>query len=142
MLGFDFGTRRIGVAVGQTITRTATPLCVLTAQEGAPHWPEIAKLIERWGPTGLIVGLPLHMDGAEQDLTRAARRFGNRLHGRFGLPVFWQDERLTSAAAEWEMAEAARYGTHTKHDVDSMAATLIVEAWLTENQNERTETHD
>ena len=141
-MGFDFGTRRIGVAIGQTITRTATPLCVLAAQDGAPHWPEIAKLIEMWGPTGLIVGLPLHMDGAEQDLTRAARRFGNRLHGRFGLPVFWQDERLTSAAAEWEMAEAARYGAHTKHDVDSIAATLIVESWLAQNQNERTQTHD
>lgn len=135
VLGFDFGMRRIGVAVGQTITRTATPLTVLAAQEGAPEWAKIAALIDKWGPRGLVVGLPLHMDGTEQDLTRAAKRFGNRLQGRFGLPVFWQDERLTSVEAEWTLAEAARNGAPSMHETDSMAATLILEAWLAQQTN-------
>lgn len=137
VLGFDFGMRRIGVAVGQTVTRTATPLMVLPAQDGAPQWAEIARLIESWGPKELVVGLPLHMDGTEQDLTRAAKRFGNRLQGRFGLPVFWQDERLTSVEAEWTLAEAARNGARSTHETDSMAATLILEAWLAQQPTNR-----
>jgi len=131
VLAFDFGLRRIGVAVGQSVTRTATPLVVLAAQDGAPQWPELTKIIETWGPQALIVGLPVHMDGTEQELTVAARRFGNRLHGRYKLPVFWQDERLTSAEAEWMLAEAMRNGARSVHETDSMAAALILETWLT-----------
>jgi len=130
VLAFDFGLRRIGVAVGQSVTRTANPLTVLAAQDGAPQWAEITQLIDTWGPQALIVGLPVHMDGAEQELTRAARRFGNRLNGRYNLPVFWQDERLTSAEADWMLAEAARNGARSSHETDSMAAALILETWL------------
>jgi putative holliday junction resolvase len=85
LLGFDFGTRRIGVAVGQRVTGTASALTTLAARDGQPDWAEIARLIDTWHPDALVVGLPLALDGGHSDVTRAAERFARRLHGRFNV---------------------------------------------------------
>lgn len=130
LLGFDFGTYSIGVAVGQRITGTASPLAALRAKEGQPDWDEVSKLIATWQPQLLVVGLPLNMDGSEQPLTDMARKFANRLHGRFGLPVHLQDERLTTVAAKETLFARGGYKNLQKDKVDSAAAQLILEDYL------------
>lgn len=130
LLGFDFGTKSIGVAVGQTITHTASALTAIKAKEGIPDWNIIERLIDEWQPQQLIVGLPLNMDDSDQPLTKRARKFGNRLHGRFGLPVQFQDERLTSTAAREQLFGDGGYRNLDKGKVDSTAALLIVEDYL------------
>ena len=132
LLGFDFGTKSIGVAVGQTVTHTASALSAIKAKEGIPDWAVIERLIKEWQPQQLIVGLPLNMDGTEQPLTQRARKFGNRLHGRFGLPVQFQDERLTSTAAREQLFDAGGFRNLDKGKVDSTAALLIVEDYLSQ----------
>ncbi len=131
VVAFDFGTQKIGVAVGQSLTGTATPLPELKASNGQPDWSLVAKLIEEWQPDALVVGVPLNMDGSEFDITRLARKFGQRLHGRFGKPWFPMDERLTS----FEAREQARIRRQTqpkakKGLVDSLAAGLILQSWF------------
>ncbi|NNC55263.1 MAG: Holliday junction resolvase RuvX, partial [Pseudomonadales bacterium] len=83
-LGFDYGARQIGVAVGQSATGSARPLCILPAREGQPDWTQLAALLQEWQPQALVVGLPLHMDGSEGESAARARKFAARLHGRFG----------------------------------------------------------
>ncbi len=130
VLAFDFGLKRIGVAVGQSLTKNPKPLPLLNAQDGAPKWDQVKKLIDEWQPQLLVVGLPVHMDGAEQDVTRFAKRFGNRLNGRFHLPVEWVDERLTSYEAEL-MLEDLNFGqSNEKIGVDSVSAMLILEQYF------------
>lgn len=124
-MGFDFGMKVIGVATGNTITGTATPLTHLNAQEGAPDWRAVAALLREWQPVQLIVGLPLNMDGSESEMSQRAQRFARRLHGRFGLPVACQDERLSSYEARVRGARSEQRGA-----VDSLAASIIVEQWL------------
>jgi putative Holliday junction resolvase len=125
LLGFDYGERRIGVAVGQTLTGTATPLATLPARDGEPDWQRIADLVAQWRPDALVVGLPLNMDGSEQTLTQRARRFGNRLRGRQRLAVHFADERLsTREARDREGASAPREGR------DALAAQVILEGWM------------
>lgn len=128
LLGFDFGTRRIGVAIGQELTGTARPLTTLTSQDGGPDWAAISRLIEQWRPDALVVGIPYHMDDSEMELTHLAKRFGNRLRGRYNLPVFTVDERLTSAEAETQLREAGN--KLDKGAVDPVAAQLILQSWL------------
>jgi len=122
-LGFDYGERRIGVAVGQTVTRTASPLATLAARDGRPDWAAVKKLIDEWRPEVLIVGRPRTADGAPHAMDAAIERFARRLEGRFGLAVEFVDERLSSHAA----AELAGDG---RHGVDAHAAALILETWL------------
>lgn len=128
VLGFDFGLKKIGVAVGQAITQTANPLCVLTAKKGVPNWSEIKKLIVEWDADTLIVGLPLNMDGTEQPMTQHARSFGDALKKHFELPVIFVDERLTTVAARGEM-HATLKGAARFEKADSMSAKLIIESW-------------
>ena len=130
VLGFDFGTHNIGVAIGQSITATASPLAALKAKDGQPDWNLVEKLIKEWQPKRLVVGLPLNMDGTEQVLTDLARKFANRLHGRFGLPVDLQDERLTTVAAKEELFARGGYRELSKDKIDSAAAQLILEDYL------------
>jgi len=130
ILAFDFGLARIGVAVGQTVTNTATPLATLKAKDGIPDWQIVKKLIQEWQPTRLIVGEPFNMDSSEQEITKRARKFANRLHGRFGLPFEMFDERLTSAAAREEIFEYGGYKKLKKTKIDSIAAALILESWF------------
>ncbi|GAB4391870.1 MAG: Holliday junction resolvase RuvX [Gammaproteobacteria bacterium] len=130
VLGFDFGMKRIGVAVGQEITATASPLNTLNAKDGIPNWNDISKLITEWNPGKLIVGLPLRMDGSEQSLTFAAKRFANRLHEKFKLPVELLDERLTSFEAEQRAREFIKDPLAAKKYHDSIAAQIILENWF------------
>ena len=129
VLAFDFGTQRIGVAVGQSVTGTASPLPALKANDGIPNWDQIAALIAEWQPQQLLVGLPLNMDGSESDMSARAKKFANRLHGRFGLTVQLWDERLSSFEARGEML--ARGIVNFKDGkVDSLSACLILEGWF------------
>ncbi|MBU1192099.1 MAG: Holliday junction resolvase RuvX [Gammaproteobacteria bacterium] len=129
LLGFDFGSRRIGVAVGQRITGTASALITLTARDGQPDWSEIEKLIATWQPDALVVGLPLALDGSHSDTTRAAERFARRLHGRFQLPAYLHDERLSSHAAEHWTDQGS--GKAAPRDaLDKVAAQIILQDWL------------
>ncbi|OIM98068.1 Holliday junction DNA helicase RuvA [Idiomarina sp. MD25a] len=130
IIGFDFGTKSIGVAVGQSITGTASILKALKAQDGIPNWNVVEQLLKEWQPERVVVGLPLNMDGTEQPLTQRAKKFGNRLHGRFNVPVDFQDERLTSTAAREALFEREGYRGLEKGKVDSAAALLIVEDYL------------
>ncbi|WP_019557583.1 Holliday junction resolvase RuvX [Thiomicrorhabdus arctica] len=125
VLGFDFGLRRIGVAAGQTITQTATPETIVKSKDGKPDWEHISKLFENWKPVAIVVGLPLHLDGTEQALTQPARKFGQRLSGRYHCPVFFMEEQLSSIEAE---------GRHLKQThLDDHAAQIILENWLEAN---------
>lgn len=126
-LAFDFGTHKIGVAVGQTITGSASPLPELKASNGQPNWDQVAALIAEWQPDIFVVGVPVMMDGSEFDLTQRARKFGQRLQGRFGKPWYPMDERLTS----FEARELARtQPQRSKGLVDSLAASLILQSWF------------
>jgi putative Holliday junction resolvase len=129
-LGFDFGMKNIGVAVGQELTNTASPLTVIKAREGIPDWGQIQSLINEWQPQQLIVGLPLNMDGTEQEMSAAARRFGNRLNGRFRLPVDWQDERLSTFEALEQLGIQSKMQSNNRDDVDRISAQLILQSWL------------
>lgn len=133
VLGFDFGLRRIGIATGQTITGSASPVAVATATDGRPDWTVIDTAVREWAPDALVVGVPLLMDGTEQPVTHRARRFARQLAGRYGLPVHEADERLSSAHASRLLADARQSGGRRrtrKGDVDRIAATLILERWL------------
>jgi putative Holliday junction resolvase len=125
-LGFDYGTKRIGVAVGQSITRSANPLTALNSSNEKPDWERIARLIEEWKPAQLVVGLPYNMDDSESQVTDKARRFARQLEGRFHLPVNLVDERLTSHEAQQGLPSAAEFDGR----LDAVAAKLILETWL------------
>ena len=133
LLAFDYGSRRIGVAVGQTTTGTASPAGVIPVA-GTPDWAAIERCVREWSPARLLVGLPYNMDGTETLLTGTCRGFGKELSRRFGLPVEFVDERLTSAAAQADLRDARRSGARTRRvtreDIDANAARLILETWL------------
>lgn len=135
VLGFDFGTQSIGVAIGNPITGSASALNALKARDGIPNWDELANLIRQWQPQRLVVGLPLNMDGTEQELTTRARKFAKRLHGRYGLPVDLQDERLTTVDARASLFEQGGYRALKKGAIDSASAVVIVESWYTLTAN-------
>lgn len=130
LLGFDFGTKSIGVAVGQQLTGTARALTALKAQDGSPDWKLIEKLLKEWQPDYVVVGLPLNMDGTEQELTARARKFANRLHGRFGVRVELQDERLSTVEARADLFERGGFRALQKGQVDSQSAVIILEDWF------------
>lgn len=132
LLGFDFGERRIGVAVGQSVTGTARALTTLTNRQSAPDWEAIGRLLAEWRPDALVVGIPRHMDDSEHALTRRATRFRNQLAGRYNLPVHTVDERLTSVEAEQTLRDARR-GRYDKSEIDRLAAELILQSWLDEH---------
>lgn len=125
LLGFDFGTRRIGVAVGQRVTGTSRALATLNARDGQPDWAQVEQLVATWQPDALVVGLPLRLDGSRSEVTAAAERFARRLHGRLRLPVHMQDERLSSYAAG-QLAD----GAHKCDGLDAAAAQIILQDWL------------
>jgi putative Holliday junction resolvase len=130
ILAFDFGMKSIGVAIAQEVTGTASPLSALKAQDGVPNWQQIETMIEQWQPHLALVGLPLNMDGTEQPMTAFARKFANRIHGRFGIKVDTWDERLSTADAKERLFELGGYKKLEKGKVDSVSACLIVEGWM------------
>ncbi len=125
-MGFDYGSKRIGVAVGQTLTATARPLAIVRVKNQQIDWAHITALIQEWQPDALIVGIPKHADGSDSTSTLAARRFSRQLQGRYQLPVHTIDERLSSIAA------AQRISPNKRKDLDAVAAQIILETWLSE----------
>jgi putative Holliday junction resolvase len=130
LIGFDFGTKSIGVAIGQEITGTASPLNALKAVGGIPNWDELKNLFEEWGPHLAIVGLPLNMDGSDQHITFAAKKFANRLNAKYRVKVETCDERLTTVDAKAQLFEMGGYKKLDKQKVDSVSACLILESWM------------
>lgn len=130
ILGFDFGLRCIGVAFGQMITHSTKPLSVLSANKGEPDWKQIQALIQEWRPQILLVGLPLNMDGTEQPLTDLARQFAAKLQAHSTLPIELVDERLSTREAKNRVFEQGGYRALQKQRMDAIAATLIIETWM------------
>lgn len=130
LLAFDYGTKNIGVACGQTITRSANALAPLKARDGVPDWNQIEQLLTEWKPDLVLVGLPLHMDGSESELSTRARKFANRIHGRFGVKVDTVDERLSSFEAKGEVIRQGGSRDYKNNPVDSIAARIILEGWF------------
>ncbi|MBW9265099.1 MAG: Holliday junction resolvase RuvX [Candidatus Thiodiazotropha sp. (ex. Lucinisca nassula)] len=128
LLGFDYGSRKIGVAVGQTVTGTATALETLHLVNHKPDWQRIASLIEEWRPQALVVGLPLDVDDSETDATQPALRFSRQLEGRFHIKVYLADERYSSFEARDRLGHKAK----RLENYDAVAAKLILETWLNE----------
>ena len=128
LIAFDFGEKRIGIAIGQTVTRTATPLDTVPVRRRKPDWSAIDRLIDAWRPDALVVGLPLNMDGTDQGMTPRARRFANHLHARSGLPVHLADERLSTREAWTRLVESGS----RRDGPDPVAAQVILEGWLAE----------
>jgi len=129
-LGFDYGLRRIGVAVGETLTGSARALQTVAARDGEPDWDALGGLIRSWEPDALVVGVPLHLDGAREPMTDAAQRFARRLEGRYRLPVHRVDERLSSDEARRVLAARGVTGRPARGRLDPVAAQIILETWL------------
>jgi len=127
MLGFDFGPCKIGVAVGQLVTRSASALTTIRSRRNGPDWARIEQLIREWQPTGAVVGLPFNMDDTESMAAPGTRRFAHQLKERYGLEVYLVDERLTSLEARRQLGR----GATSPGAIDAMAAKLILETWLT-----------
>lgn len=134
VLGFDFGPRKIGVAVGQTVTGSAGPLVTLRSRGGKPDWDGIRALVDEWGPGALVVGLPFNMDDSEVGWSPQVHRFARQLHGRFGIAVHLVDERLTSIEARRRIRDRPAGRCTGRNDVDAVAAALILETWLGEQR--------
>lgn len=130
VMGFDFGTKSIGIAVGQEITGTANSVGAVKARDGIPNWDDIAGHIDDWKPDLLVVGLPLNMDGTNQQVTFQAKKFANRLHNNFKLQVETQDERLTTTDAKARLFEQGGYRNLGKSNVDGMSAVIILESFF------------
>ncbi|WP_252271859.1 Holliday junction resolvase RuvX [Pseudomonas subflava] len=130
LLGFDYGTKQIGVAVGQAVTGQARELCVLKAQNGVPDWQKVEALIKEWQPDAIVVGLPLNMDGTRSEMSERAEKFARRLNGRFNLPVHTHDERLTTFEAKGQRLSQGQRGGYRELPVDALAAALLLEGWL------------
>lgn len=137
-MAFDYGTRQIGVAVGQTLTGQAEPVTVLKARDGIPDWDQIARLISEWKPDCLVVGLPLNMDGSASEMSARAEKFARRLHGRFNLPAHCVDERLSTFEAKQSLRDSHRTpASYRDNPVDSLAAALLLQTWLASQPEDR-----
>jgi putative Holliday junction resolvase len=130
LLAFDFGDRRIGVAMGNRVTRVAHPLTTIAVEAAAARFAAIGALVDEWRPERLIVGRPLHMDGTAHGMTTRAERFARQLEGRFGIPVTQVDERLTTQAAQAALAVAGVTGREARGARDAVAAQLILQDWF------------
>jgi len=139
-LGFDFGLSKIGVAFGQCITQTASPVEILRAKEGEPNWLEVAALLKKFKPQALIIGLPLNMDESENNMCIFARKFANQLHGRFGYKIYLVDERLSSTGVAYElesMGQNPHSRSRTRKKIDHLAACLILESFFRSHSDAR-----
>jgi putative Holliday junction resolvase len=125
VFGFDFGIKRIGIAMGNTLTGQAQPLAVIKAVDNAARFEAIGALIAEWGPARLVVGEPRHPDGAEHEMTLRCRRFANQLHGRFNLPVDMVDERYSSAVINGKRGQV----------IDDQAAAIILQQYFDDHDN-------
>ncbi len=140
-LGFDFGTKKIGIATGQLLTQTATPLTTYNYANKKLNWDDIQAILNEWQPEGLVVGLPFQLNDCESETAPRAKRFARQLHGRFNLPVYMVDERLTSRDAQSQVE--ADLGRKAKDPliIDAVAARLILETWLGLDSKSRQNAH-
>lgn len=129
LMGFDFGAKRLGVAVGETVTGIASPLTTITGESNAARFEHLEKLVREWRPAGFVVGRPRHEDGSPHEVARLAEKFARRLAARFVLPVAFVDETLTSATAEAHLRETRTRATRSG-DVDALAAAIILQSFL------------
>ena len=129
-LGFDFGLKRIGVASGEHLLGIAHPLTTLNVESNEDRFNQIAKLVDEWKPSTLVVGLPLTLDGEEHEVTLLCKKFARRLDGRFGLPVVMIDERLSSAEASQSLKEIGISGRKQKPILDQIAAQVILQSYF------------
>jgi len=132
ILAFDFGTKRIGIAVGNTLLHRANPLATIDDEKTDTRFAKIEALLGEWRPSALIVGLPCNDDGTPHELTALCRRFANRLKGRFKLPVILVDERYTSHSASAQLNEKGVHGKKQKALIDQYAAQQILQAYFDE----------
>ncbi|MBF8222560.1 Holliday junction resolvase RuvX [Halomonas sp. 328] len=130
ILAFDFGTRRIGVAVGNELIHSARELEPLPARDGIPDWAQVTRLVEEWRPDLFVVGLPINMDGSESEMSTRARKFGKRLYGRYGKPCELVDERGSTREAKAIAREQGHRGNYREEGIDGLAAVLILEGWF------------
>ena len=130
VLAFDFGEKRIGVAVGDFELRIAHPLTTIDDEDNASRFAAIGALVQEWKPVRFVVGLPSHADGTEHEISRLARRFAHRLEGRFGIPVSLVDERLTSVSAESRLRQTGARADRIASAVDAAAAQEILQAYF------------
>jgi len=136
VLAFDFGLKRTGVAVGNTLTGSATPECTLISKDEKPDWEGISKLIDNWKPSQIVVGLPVELDGSDSPLKKRIDRFCNQLNGRYNLPVDQENEQFTSIEAAERLKQLRQSGRNkkvTKDEVDKIAASIILEGWMLKN---------
>lgn len=130
-ISFDFGVKRFGVAKGNQLLGTASELTPIKAKDGIPDWDLIDKLMQEWRPEGVVVGLPLNMDGSESEMSLRAKKFAKRVKGRYNVPVQMMDERLSSFEAKERVKESTnRFVDFGDHSVDGAAACLILESWF------------
>jgi len=134
VLAFDFGTRKIGVAVGNTVVRVAHPLTTITGDANAARFAAIDALVAEWAPDALVVGRPVHADGTEHAMTARAERFARQLEGRCGLPVARVDERFTTRAAASALGAAGVRGGARRAAQDEVAAQLTLQSWFDEQE--------
>ena len=130
-MSFDYGTEKIGIAIGQSISSTAEPLTIIRAKDGIPNWSQITSLIESWRPNFFVVGLPYNLDGSDSKLLQRALKFAQRLNGRFNIPTFGIDERLSSKAAT-EKFKTGNPKNSVRNEIDDVAAQIILETWFSE----------
>lgn len=130
-LGFDYGLTRIGVATGQTLTQTASPLTAILAKDGIPQWEQIERLLKEWKPDVVVVGIPLHDDGSMSDMANRAKKFGQRIHGRFGIQVQFVDEYHSTREAREHLKFKGK-ASDQDGKLDATAASVILERWLGE----------
>ncbi|UNM97090.1 Holliday junction resolvase RuvX [Ignatzschineria rhizosphaerae] len=130
VLGFDFGTKNLGVAVGNLLTETAQPISILKVTNNQPDWNAIQKLLDDWQPDAFIVGIPYTQDGTETEHIKIIRKFMNRLHGRYGLAVYEVDESYSSSQSEQYLKPSQK---GKKATLDAISAAIIVERWLKDN---------
>lgn len=128
--GFDFGTKRIGLAVGQIITCQARPLTTINYYKQQPNWAQIEKQMKEWRPGAFIVGIPYNMDGTEQNTTKLAKIFCQQCRKRFALDVHEMDERLSTIEARAQLFEQGGYKALQENEIDAYAAKLILESWF------------
>ena len=136
VIAFDFGLKRTGVAVGNTVTGSAMPECTLSSKDDQPDWDGITKLFKEWKPSQVVVGMPTELDGTESPLTKAVQRFCNQINGRYNIPVDQENEQFTSLEAARRLKELRQSGRKkkiSKDEVDKIAAAIILENWMQRN---------
>lgn len=129
LMAFDFGTQKMGIAVGQTAIQSVNPLSLFPMKDGIPNWDELLKLVKQWQPNVFLVGLPLNMDDSESDLSMRARKFARRLRHQTNITTWMLDERLTTREAREELSAFQRQGRAKRVAADSLAAGLLLESW-------------